>query len=106
MEAGRVGRNAATAEVVVRRRGGIGGAHGGDARHIVASECDVGGESVGADGETGERIELVLFQFGSFVGQCATGRDEKLFVGEKAAAVGGEAVVHRDQEIGGETEGT
>ena len=54
MEAGGVGRDAATTEVVVRRRGGIGGANGGDARHIVASECDVGGESVGADGETGE----------------------------------------------------
>lgn len=106
MEAGRVGRDAATAEVVVRRRGGIGGAHGGDARHIVASEGDIGGESVGADGETGERIELVLFQFGGFVGQCATSGDEKLLVGEQAAAVGGEAVVHRDPEIGGEAEGT
>lgn len=106
MEAGRVRRDAATAEVVVRRRGGIGGANGGDARHIVASEGDIGGESVGADGETGERIELVLFQFGGFVGQCATGRDEKLLVGEQAAAVGGEAVVHGDPEIGGEAEGT
>lgn len=54
VEAGGVGRDAAPTEVVVRRRGGIGGANGGDARHIVASECDVGGESVGADGETGE----------------------------------------------------
>lgn len=106
MEAGRVGRDAATAEVVVRRRGRIAGANGGDARHIVASEGDIGGESVGADGETGERIEFVLFQFGGFVGQCATGGDEKLLVGEQAAAVGGEAVVHRDPEIGGEAEGT
>lgn len=88
MEAGRVGRDVATAEVVVRRRGGIGDAHGGDAGHIVASEGDVGGESVGADGETGERIELVLVQFGGFVGQCATGGDEELLVGEQGAAVG------------------
>lgn len=54
MEAGRVGRNAATAEVVVRRRGGIAGANGGNARHIVASEGDIGGESVGADGLTAD----------------------------------------------------
>ena len=106
MEAGRVGRDAATAEVVVRRRGGIGGANGGDARHIVASECDVGGESAGADGETGERIELVLFQFGGFVGQFATGGDEKLLVGEQGAAVGRKAVANGDAEIGRETEGT
>ena len=65
MEAGRVGRDAATAEVVVRRRGGIGGANGGDARHIVASECDVGGESPAPTGRPVSESNLYFSNSGA-----------------------------------------
>ena len=65
VEAGRVRRDAATAEVVVRRRGGIGGANGGDARHIVASEGDIGGESVGATGRPVSESNLYFSNSGA-----------------------------------------